>query len=47
VVEAQLWDGSGDIGAVVRANCFLVVHPFRLHVEAGEWVDVFPRRGAF
>jgi molybdopterin molybdotransferase len=47
VVEVQLWEGSGDIGAVVRANCFLVVHPFRLHLEAGEWVDVFPRRGVF
>jgi molybdopterin molybdotransferase len=46
-VDVQLWEGSGDIGAVVRANCFLVVHPFRLHLEAGEWVDVFPRRGAF
>lgn len=47
VVDVQLWEGSGDIGAIVRANCFLVVHPFRLHLEAGEWVDVFPRRGAF
>ena len=25
-VEVKLWEGSGDIGAVVRANCFLVVH---------------------
>ena len=46
-VEVQLWEGSGDIGAVVRANCFLVVHPFHLHLEAGEWVDVLPRRGGF
>jgi molybdopterin molybdotransferase len=46
-VEVQLWEGSGDIGAVVRANCFLVMHPFHLHVEAGEWVDVLPRRGGF
>jgi molybdopterin molybdotransferase len=46
MVEALLWEGSGDIGAVVRANCFLLVHASRLHMEAGEWVDVLPRRGA-
>jgi molybdopterin molybdotransferase len=46
-VEVLLWEGSGDIGAVVRANCFLVIHTSRLHVERGEWVDVFPRRGKF
>jgi len=46
-VEVQLWEGSGDIGAVVRANCFLIVHPFHLHIEAGEWVDVLPRHGGF
>jgi len=45
-VEIVLWEGSGDIGAVVRGNCFLVVHAARLQLEAGEWVDVFPRRGA-
>lgn len=44
-VEILLWEGSGDIGAVVRANCFIVVHTSRLQLEAGEWVDVFPRRG--
>jgi molybdopterin biosynthesis enzyme len=40
-----LWEGSGDIGSVVRANCFLVVHPTRLQLESGEWVDIFLRRG--
>ncbi len=44
-VELVLWEGSGDIGAVVRGNCFLVVYPSRPRLEAGEWVDVFPRRG--
>jgi molybdopterin molybdotransferase len=44
-VEVLLWEGSGDIGAVVRGNCFLVVHASRLQLEAGEWVDVLPRRG--
>ncbi len=43
-VELVLWEGSGDIGAVVRANCFLVVYPSRPRLEAGEWVDVLPRR---
>jgi molybdopterin molybdotransferase len=47
VVEALLWEGSGDIGAVVRGNCFLVVRETRLTLEAGEWVDVMPRRGKF
>ena len=47
VVEAVLWEGSGDIGAVVRGNCFLVVNPPRLQIEAGEWVDILPRRGIF
>jgi molybdopterin molybdotransferase len=47
VVEVLLWEGSGDIGAVVRGNCFLVVHASKLHLPAGEWVDVLPRRGTF
>jgi molybdopterin molybdotransferase len=44
-VEVMLWEGSGDIGAVVLGNCFLVVHESREVLEAGEWVDVLPRRG--
>lgn len=47
VVEALLWEGSGDIGAVVRGNCFLLARESRLQLEAGEWVDVLPRRGVF
>lgn len=46
VAEVLLWEGSGDIGAVVRGNCFLLAHASRLQLEAGEWVDVLPRRGA-
>ncbi|HXA76632.1 MAG TPA: gephyrin-like molybdotransferase Glp [Candidatus Acidoferrales bacterium] len=46
-VEVLLWEGSGDIGAVVRGNCYLVVHASRLHLQAGEWVDVLPRRGTY
>jgi len=47
VVETLLWEGSGDIGAVVRGNCFLIVRESRLQLEAGEWVNVMPRRGRF
>jgi molybdopterin molybdotransferase len=47
LVEVLLWEGSGDIGAVVRGNCFLVVHPSKPYLQAGEWVDVLPRRGTF
>ena len=45
-VEVLLWEGSGDIGAVVRGNCFLVVHESKLELAAGDWVDVLHRRGA-
>jgi molybdopterin molybdotransferase len=45
--EVLLWEGSGDIGAVVRGNCFLVVRASRLKLAAGDWVDVLVRRGTF
>jgi molybdopterin molybdotransferase len=47
VVEDLTWEGSGDIGSVVRGNCFLVVHETKLKLAAGDWVDVLPRRGIF
>jgi len=47
VVRELPWQGSGDIVAVARAACFLVVHPQKLELQAGEWVDVLPRRGLF
>ena len=46
-VEVLHWEGSGDIGSVVRGNCFLVVHESKLRLEAGEMVDILPRRGLF
>jgi molybdopterin molybdotransferase len=46
-VEALHWEGSGDIGAVVRGNCFLVVHESKQKLESGEIVDILPRRGLF
>src|SRR5579863_7869440 len=47
VVEAIHWEGSGDIGSVVKGNCFLVVHEARQVYAAGEMVDILPRRGLF
>jgi molybdopterin molybdotransferase len=38
------WQSSGDIGAVVRSNCFLVVQGENQKLAAGEWVDVWPRQ---
>jgi molybdopterin molybdotransferase len=46
-VEAIHWEGSGDIGAVVRGNCFLVVHETKLKYAAGEMARVLLRRGTF
>src|SRR5580700_6230162 len=46
-VEMIHWEGSGDIGSVVKGNCFLVVHESKLHFAAGEMADVLPRRGLF
>ncbi|MBA3915086.1 MAG: molybdopterin molybdotransferase MoeA [Acidobacteriales bacterium] len=42
-VELLPWQGSGDIAALVRANCFLVVPPDRDEIPAGEWVPVVLR----
>ena len=46
-VEMIHWEGSGDIGSVVKGNCFLVVHESKLNFAAGEMADVLPRRGLF
>lgn len=45
IVGMLPWQGSGDIAAVARGNCFLVVPREKLKISAGEWVDVLPRRG--
>jgi molybdopterin molybdotransferase len=39
-VEAVPWQGSGDIAARSRANCYLVVPDDRDRIAAGEWVSV-------
>jgi molybdopterin molybdotransferase len=42
-VELVRWQGSGDIAAVARGNCFVVVSPEREGIDAGEWVAVLLR----
>ena len=39
-VEPVQWQGSGDVGAGARANCYLVVPPDRQSLSAGEMVSV-------
>ena len=42
-VAALRWQGSGDIAALTRANCFLVVPQERSQISVGERVSVLPR----
>lgn len=42
-VEPARWEGSGDIAALARANCYLVIPPDRELIQAGEWVPVLMR----
>jgi molybdopterin molybdotransferase len=37
------WQGSGDIAATARANCYIVIPPDRERISAGEWVAILPR----
>ena len=39
-VELAQWQGSGDIAALARANCYVVIPPDRERIEAGEWVPL-------
>jgi molybdopterin molybdotransferase len=43
--QAELvpWQGSGDIAARSRANCYIVIPPDREHILPGEWVAIMPR----
>jgi molybdopterin molybdotransferase len=43
-VKALEWQGSGDIAALVKANCFLVVPADRENIEIGESVSVLLRK---
>ena len=42
-VELAAWQGSGDIAAMVRANCYVVIPPGLESIAAGEWVPVMTR----
>jgi len=42
-VELARWQGSGDIAAQARANCYVVIPPDRERIEAGEWVSLLMR----
>jgi molybdopterin molybdotransferase len=42
-VELVPWQGSGDIAAMTRANCYLVIPAERDHIKAGESVPVLFR----
>ena len=39
-VELVTWQGSGDIAATARANCYIVIPSDRDRIQAGEWVAV-------
>jgi molybdopterin molybdotransferase len=43
-VKALKWQGSGDIGALGKANCFLVVPADREKIATGESVSVWLRK---
>jgi molybdopterin molybdotransferase len=38
--ELVPWQGSGDVAARSRANCYIVIPPDAEHVLAGEWIAV-------
>jgi molybdenum cofactor synthesis domain len=42
-VELARWQGSGDIAALARANCYVVIPPDRERIDAGEWVPLLMR----
>lgn len=42
-VELAGWHGSGDLAAMTRSNCYVVIPPDRDRIAAGEWVAVMIR----
>jgi molybdopterin molybdotransferase len=42
-VELAGWHGSGDIAAMTRSNCYVVIPPDRERIPAGEWVALLMR----
>ena len=39
-VELVAWQGSGDIAATARANCYVVIPPDRERIASGEFVPI-------
>jgi molybdopterin molybdotransferase len=44
IIKALKWQGSGDVAALARANCFLVIGAEREKIDAGENVFVLLRK---
>lgn len=42
-VDLVQWQGSGDIAATARANCYIVIPPDRENIPAGEFVPIMMR----
>jgi len=42
-VELVKWQGSGDVAATARANCYIVLPPDREIIPAGEFVPIMLR----
>jgi molybdopterin molybdotransferase len=42
-VELARWQGSGDVAALARSNCYVVIPPDRERIEPGEWVSLLMR----
>jgi len=42
-VELAHWQGSGDVAAMAKANCYIVIPTDREQIAAGEWVPVLMR----
>lgn len=42
-VQLMKWQGSGDVAATARANCYVVVLTDREHLAAGEFVPIMLR----
>jgi molybdopterin molybdotransferase len=43
LVDPVPWQGSGDIAAQSRSNCYIVIPSDREQIPAGEWIAVMPR----
>ena len=42
-VELVPWQGSGDVAAQARSNCYVVIPPDREQIKAAEWVAIMRR----